>query len=395
MNILFLSRWFPFPPDNGARIRVHHLLNGLSQLHDVTLLAFCDLPLPSPEDLKQHQAGYNIQVVPWKPFNSRSLKARLGFFSSSPRFLIDTHSPQMESLIRKTLAKRKFDIVIAFELSMAAYFPAFQGIPALIEDMELGLFYGQAFHDKNLVKRFRLKMTWYKLQLYFSRLLDSFAACTVVSENERQILIDNFPRHAQKIKVLPNCINLMDYQKIDIIPKPLHLIFTGSFRYQPNYHAMQWFIHDVYPLILKQIPDVQLIITGDHANLPLPPLKNVTLTGYVEDIKSLIASCDVSIAPIWNGGGTRLKILESMAIGTPVVSTSKGAEGLLVQSGEHILIADEPENFAEHVVNLLQDKGMSDYLSSNALHLIKDHYDWATVMPRFLRLVEEISVGTS
>ena len=104
---------------------------------------------------------------------------------------------------------------------------------------------------------------------------------------------------------------------------------------------MQWFVGRVFPLILEQIPDVELIITGDHANLPLPKTQNVTLAGYVDDIKSLVASCDVSLAPLWSGGGTRLKILEAMACGTSVVATSKGAEGLLVQNGRHLLITDE------------------------------------------------------
>jgi len=153
---------------------------------------------------------------------------------------------------------------------------------------------------------------------------------------------------------------------------------------------MQWFVREVFPLILKKVPDANLIITGDHANLPLPDMRNITLSGYVDDIKSLIASCNVSIAPIWSGGGTRLKILEAMAIGTPVVATSKGAEGLLVQDGKQILIADQPEKFAEHVIKILTDKELRDSLSANALQLIEENYDWKTIMPNFLRLLEMV-----
>ena len=156
---------------------------------------------------------------------------------------------------------------------------------------------------------------------------------------------------------------------------------------------MQWFIGNVFPLVLEQVPDAELIITGDHANLPLPQTKNITLAGYVDDIKSLVASCDVSLAPLWSGGGTRLKILEAMASGTPVVATSKGAEGLLVQNGQHLLIGDDPEKFAEHVVKLLNSKDLRDFLSANALKLIRDCYDWPVLMPAFLRLVENAVSG--
>ena len=148
-----------------------------------------------------------------------------------------------------------------------------------------------------------------------------------------------------------------------------------------------------YPLIIEQIPDVRLTITGDHANMPLPSLQNVTLAGYVDDIKSLIATCDVSIAPIWSGGGTRIKILEAMAVGTPVVSTSKGAEGLLALNGKHILIADDAQEFASHVIRLLLDENLRRQVSSNAKQLVKSTYDWQIIMPQVLHFVDRVTAG--
>jgi glycosyltransferase involved in cell wall biosynthesis len=393
MNILFLSRWYPFPPNNGARIRISHLLQGLSQFHEITLLSFSDLPLPTPESLHQDAIYSSIEVVPWKPYKSGRLRARLGFFSQQPRSLVDTYSPEMDALIRSTLQKRKDDLVIASELSMAAYFPAFKGIPALFEEMELGSFYDDVWKEKDFAKRFRAQLTWLKLRRYISRVLDVFGSTTVVSETELGIVERNFPAQREKVSILPNGVDLSAYQDIKINRRPRHLIFSGSFSYIANYEAMQWFIGKVYPMIREQIPDVHLISTGDHANLPLPSLENVTLTGYVDDIKSLIASCDVSLAPIWSGGGTRLKILEAMALGTPVVATSKGAEGLLAKNGKHLLIADDPKNFAEQVINLLLRESLREQLSSNATRLVKDIYDWQVIMPHFLRLVDKVAAG--
>lgn len=394
MNILFLSRWFPFPPDNGSKLRIYHLLNGLSKSHNVTLLSFIDSPPPMPEQLESYRVCSDIKVVPWKAYNARSLKALLGLLSLFPRFIIDTYSPQMEVLIREAISKKSFDLVIASQLSMASYYPYFNGIPALFEEIELGIFHDQAINNVGSpIKRFRPNLTWFKLRRYFSRILNTFRVCTVVSEREQKLFIDSFPKFRERIKVIPNCVNVSEYKDLEVKPKPNSLIFSGSFNYGANYEAMNWFVREVYPRILDRIPDANLIISGDHANKPLPSMKNITLTGYVDDIRSLIASCSVSIAPLWSGGGTRLKILEAMAIGVPVVSTSKGAEGLGAQDGEHLLIADDPEAFAESVIKILKDENFRDHLSTNANRFVKENYDWSAVMPRFMNLVEQVSTG--
>jgi glycosyltransferase involved in cell wall biosynthesis len=391
MNILFLSRWFPFPPDNGSKIRIHHLLNGLSESHSVTLLSFSDSPATLPEQLVKDRVCSEVRVVPWKSYDERSLKARLGFFSPLPRSILDTYSYQMEGLIRETLLRKKYDLVVASQSSMASYYPCFKGVPALFEEIELGIFYDQANKAGNLVRRLRLNLTWFKLRRYFSRLLEFFEAGTVASEQERRLFADYFPKFREKIEVIPNCINMEDYTDLNVTPKSNHLIFSGSFTYEANYEAMQWFVGKVYPRILEQIPDAHLLITGDHANRVLPSMKNITLTGYVDDIKSLIASCSVSIAPLLSGGGTRLKILEAMALGTPVVATSKGAEGLGAQSGRDLLIADAPDAFAECVVKILRNGDLHCHLAGNASHFIKRNYDRSVVMPRFMKLIDRVA----
>jgi len=167
------------------------------------------------------------------------------------------------------------------------------------------------------------------------------------------------------------------------------LIYTGSFLFPANYEAMKWFVQEIFPKILLQLPETQLLITGDHADLPFPHSHNVKLVGYVDDIKSMVASSRLSIVPLLTGGGTRLKILEAMAIGIPVVATSKGAEGLNAVSGEHLLVADSPDEFADAVIAVLKDDYLYKKLSANGKLLVSENYDWQSVMPRFLKLVEE------
>ena len=389
MKILFLSRWFPSPMDNGSKIRIYNLLRGLGQLHDVTLLSFADQPEVSPEAPEVREICSKVVVVPWKEFDPTTIRARLAILSLKPRSIVDTFSPEMAQAITKTLNEQAYDLIIASQLQMAAYYPYFQGIPAIFEEFEIGLFHDRAFSPDGKI-RLRQALTWFKLRIYLSQLLNAYQACTVASEQERQLLVRNFPDFKKQVALIPNCLNLDEYQGVRMDKKSNTLIFSGPFKYRVNYDAMLWFVGEVFPLILERIPDTQLIITGDHANLPLPSSKNITLSGYVDDIKSLIASCSISIAPLLSGGGTRLKILEAMALGTPVVATSKGAEGLDATDGEQLLLADSPADFAECVISLLKDGSLRLEIARKAGLLVKEKYNWGSALAEYSTLINTL-----
>jgi len=389
MKILFLSRWFPYPINNGSKLRIYNLLRGLSQRHYVSLLSFADQPGTNPEAPEIWEICSRVKVVPWKEFNPNTLRARFAMLTLKPRSIVDTFSSEMAQAIIDTLNEKRYDLVIASQLQMAAYYPYFQNLPAIFEEVEIGLFHDQAFSHTGKL-HFRHALTWFKLRTYLSKLLASFQACTVASNQERQLLLRNFPKFINPIEIVPNCLNIDDYKNIKVDKKPNTLIFTGPFKYHVNYEAMHWFIGEVFPLVLKRVPDAQLIITGDHANLPLPSYKNVTLAGYVNNIKTLIASSSVSIAPLLSGGGTRLKILEAMALGIPVVATSKGAEGLDVIDGEHLLLANTPMEYAECVIRLLKDENLCLQLTKKAGMLMQEKYNWGRALSGYLELIDTI-----
>jgi glycosyltransferase involved in cell wall biosynthesis len=389
MRILFLSAWYPYPTTNGSKLRIYNLLRGLAEQHDVTLIASTDQPPANPRPELEILCT-DIHVVPRRPYNPASARALLGFLSPIPRVIVDTYEPPMVRRILQELQAQEYHLIIASEWGSAAYWQAFSGMPALFDDPEFGVLESKVAQSTSLLQRLRHHLPLLKLRLYLRRLLPHFGICTVVSEAERTLLRHLVPGY-NSIEVIPNCLNLTDYTDIHENPQPGTLIFTGSFRYIANHDAMTWFLRQVYPRIQDWLPDVQLTITGDHANLSLPSANNVTLTGFVDDVRPLIASSWASLAPIRLGGGTRLKILEAMALRTPVVATSKGAEGLDVRHGEHLLIADTPEAFAEAVICLLKDPGLRKRLADNAHQLVREKYDWAVVMPRFLDLVERVA----
>lgn len=388
MNILFLSRWYPFPTNNGSKLRVFHLLRALAAQHSVTLLSFreqqevVDTAAPEIRSLCRE-----IHTVPWPKFNPTSGTSIAGLFNPKPRSVLDSHSPEMAEKIQQLIAQNQFDVIIASQVGTAGYGRNFQNIPALFEEVEMGIYHEQLAQAASFKSRLRYRLTLGKQANYLRELLQYFHTCTVVSEPERELVKTAVPGY-QNVEVIPNCMNLADYDQVRVEKRPNSLIFTGSFTYHVNHQAMEWFVGEVNPLVQAQIPDVQLSITGDHANLPLPPANNVTLTGFVDDIRSWIASSCIGLAPIFMGGGTRLKILEAMALRTPVVATSKGAEGLDVEHGKHLLLADTPQAFADAVVRLLQDPDLYQTIANNGYQLIAEKYDWPSVTPHFLTLVQ-------
>lgn len=388
MKILFLSRWFPYPMNNGSKIRIFNLLRGLSQHHEVTLLSFADQPGASPEAPEVAALCSKVRVVPWREFNPNTLRARLAILNPKPRSVVDTFSPEMAQAITETLHEGCY-LVIASQLQMAAYAPYFRSIPAIFEEFEIGLFHDQAF-SPNGKMRIRHALTWFKLRTYLAQLLNHFRAVTVASARESQLLARNFPRYRRAVKVIPNCLNMDEYRNVKVEKHASTLIFSGPFKYRVNYEAMLWFVGEVFPLVLDQMPAAQLIITGDHENLPLPSFQNITLAGYVDDIASLVASCAVSVAPLLSGGGTRLKILEAMALGTPVVATSKGAEGLDARPGDHFLLADTPADFAECVIRLLSDERLRLELAGSARLLVQEKYNWEVVLSEYFWLINAV-----
>jgi glycosyltransferase involved in cell wall biosynthesis len=163
--------------------------------------------------------------------------------------------------------------------------------------------------------------------------------------------------------------------------------------YPPNIDAVLYFCESIMPLIQSRIPSLKLFIVG-HEPAPeirkLAERENVVVTGYVDDVTTYYRQSQVTIVPLRAGGGTRLKILESMALGRPVVSTSVGCEGLNVIDGENIMIADTADKFAERIVQLLEDKELRKRLSQNASQLVKRLYDWSEISRKLMGVYNEL-----
>lgn len=399
MRILALSWWFPYPPDNGARLRVYNLLKQFSSKHQVTLVAFSRESRDANylDSLKPY--CQEVHLLPGRVFHRHSLKAWMGFLSSKPRAVVDAYDPKAAARIQRIASNGQFDVVVAFEVGaavgIAPYVVAIKGIPALLEDLESAVLKEQFTVQRSAWGRVRYGMTWWKMQRFTARILRRFEACTVASVQERATLLEIVPDY-QGVEIVPNGIDIKLYEGNYGLPEPDTLIFTGALTYEANFDAMRFFLGEVFPLLKTHRPSLKLHITGSTEGVPvdrLPLAAGVTFTGYADDIRPLVARSQVCVVPMRIGGGTRLKILEAMALGVPVVSTNKGAEGLEVVPGQDLLIADEPAEFAEAVVSLLEDHRMRGILSRNGRNLVRARYDWETIGRQYEVILCQLASG--
>ncbi len=392
MNILFLSRWFPYPPDNGSKIRAFNLLKNLAGEHYVTLLSFVSEP-PGPAQLAEmRQLCPEVQTVVYRPFNPGRARALLGFFSRRPRSVVDTFNVEMQTLVTQAVAQTQFDLVIASELDMAPYAVSVPRLPRILEELELTTLFEQYSLEIRPLKKFLAGLRWWKLTGYIAKLMHMFNAVTVVSEPERQRLQKISP--GAVIEVIPNGVDTAYNAPGLAQPQPNTLVYSGALTYNANFDAVDFFLRDVFPAIRQQQPAAQLFVTGKVDGVPierLPQAQNVTFTGYLNDIRPKIAASWVNVVPLRMGGGTRLKILESLALGTPVVSTGKGAEGLNLEPERDILLADTPADFAGAVLRLLADPSLRQRLSSVGRQTVEARYGWPQIGHQFTEFVNRVA----
>jgi glycosyltransferase involved in cell wall biosynthesis len=390
MRILFLSTWFPYPPDNGSKIRAAYLLRALAAQHDVVAVAFCPVSGKDSGDQARHTNDHPVVPVPDDPFRHVNAPQWVKYLSPFP--LAFRASPAMKMAVANQTAGL-WDAVVAVQMPVAQY--ALQvdaGTRVIDVDTALNFQMRERYlAQERPIARASAWVSWQKARRYESRMLRRFQAATVVSQAEVASL-ERMVRNT-KCSVIPisNGVDC-DHNRPGLAqPQPNALVYNGSITYSANYDAMRWFLAEVYPRIKAQIPGVSLTITGATRDVDLVGLAlddTVRLTGFVDDVRIPVAEASICVVPIRQGGGTRLKILEAMALGTPVVATSKGAEGLAVTDGDNLLLADNPESFARRTAELLGNAALRHDLAANARRLVEGRYDWEAIGQRFADLVE-------
>jgi sugar transferase (PEP-CTERM/EpsH1 system associated) len=382
MKILLISPIFPYPPDDGGKIRSFNLIKRLGNTHEVCLIALSRSTI-NPENLAAiSQYCMAVDIASWLPETPLQSLQRYLLSRIPPGVALCYHSTNLGALIAKALGKYQFDI-IQIEHSYMAKF---------LDDIDSRT--GQAkrvltMHNIEFIRHSRIARTiecgWEKVRYiisarrYASWELDyasRFDKIIAVSETDKQLLQEKDP--SLEVEVVPNGVDL-DFYQTTAPPDNSTLVYVGGMSYPPNVDAVLYFSKEIFPIILEEVPQARFMVVGGNPPPEVLELDNkdhICITGYVEDVREYVDRAQVAVIPLRSGGGTRLKILEAMAMGRPVVSTTVGCEGLDVENGENILLADEPREFAADVVSLMRNPALLTRLAQNGRKLVEERYDW-------------------
>ncbi len=393
MKILFLSAWCPLPADNGSKLRIARLLRGLAARHRVDLLSFAPQPPDAASLAAMRALCGEVELLHETPFAGRPVGRLAGLLSPQPRSVVANHSPAMEAAVRRR-AGRGYDLVVASQLHMAPYALLLPDTPRVLEEVELAIIREQYAAAPSARARLRYGLTWWKTRSYVAGLLRRFQGVTVVSEHERDLLRPLAPARLPLV-VVSNGVDVAACAGNYGPPEPDVLIYPGAVSYHANREAVAFFAAEVLPRIRAQRPAARLRVTGraspaEIAALPAGP--GLEFTGYLEDVRPAVARAWAEVVPLRTGGGTRLKVLEALALGTPLVSTGKGVEGLDLAAGREVLLADTPADFAAQTLRLLADQGLRAELAAQGRRAAARH-DWVHSVAALDELVERAGAG--
>ncbi len=399
MKVLILDEEFPYPLNTGKRIRTFNLFRCLADRHDMTCLAYGE------EDSESFRALENAGLHPAaikrqpRPKSGVPLYVRLfgNLFSKEPYSVSSHWTNAFRQAVERELEDNNYDLVIAEWTPYAQFMRGLTKPKTLVvaHNVEYQIWQRYVENETHPVVRRYMAMQADRMKKFEEKVFRSVSGATAVSSSDADLIRTINPD--LPVEVVDNGVDL-DFFK----PKPHpgkesapSLVFTGSMDWRPNQDSVEYFVKEILPLIKTSHADVRTVLVGRNPPPRIVELgkhDGVTVTGTVDDVRPYIEQADVYIVPLRIGGGSRLKILEAMAMSKAVVSTSVGAEGLDVTDGLDILIADTPEQFSAKVEQLLNDKELAATLGSNGRKLVERRYGWPALAYKLDRFMQRLVV---
>jgi polysaccharide biosynthesis protein PslH len=392
VKLLFLTPQLPYPPEQGTSIRNYHLIAELAKRHRITLLTFLE-PDQNAESLGPlRQIAEHLEIVPAPP-RSKGQRLRQLLTSRRPDMSWRLWSPELEERLKLLLKNNSFDVVQIEGIEMASYASAVAAgaaQPLLVYDdhnaeylLQKRAFLTDAGNPRRWIAAMYSFIQWRRLRTYERAMClraDRVITCSAADAGAIRELDTRL-----KVTVISNGVDLASHAAYQGEVRPHDLVFTGKMDFRPNIDAMLWFCQAVLPLIQARKPGVSLAIVGQRPHNRLESLRSlpaVTITGHVPDVRPFIAGAQVYIAPLRVGGGTRLKLLQAMAMGKAIVSTTLGAEGLDIQDGREMLLADRADEFASAVLSLMEQPEERRRLGEVARQKAQRSYGWDALVPQ-------------
>jgi len=386
MRILYLSVAFPLPVNNGHRMRIWSVLEGLrAEGHEITFLTFAE-----ENDLKVdlaplHKLCSHVECVPMQlkrlSASTDYLSRLKSVFDSRPYATLRFISPEMRSLIKKALRDERPDAIICDTVFSGVNLPE-TDVPLIVNspDVEHLILKRYISFEANPIKRLYASMEMQKVKRWETQVCRRARVSMACSEHDREVLAGLAPNTS--VVFLPNVVDTESYVP-NFDSKGSAMLFQGGMDWFPNPDAVEFFSTQVLPLIHKSVPDAVFVAAGRNPSAEMVSrysnMPGVNLTGTVPDMRPYLEDAALCVVPLRIGSGTRLKILESAAAGKAIVSTRLGAEGLDFVDGKEIVLADSPEDFSAAVVGLLQSEPKRRALAVAARKRVAEKYSYSNL----------------
>jgi glycosyltransferase involved in cell wall biosynthesis len=383
MKILMLTPYLPYPLLSGGQIRTYNLLKKLANKHDITLFA-----LIKNENEKQYIAElekYCQKVRVFKrsetPFTIKNVFKAI--FSSYPFLVTRNHVPETISAIKKELAADRYDLIHSETFYMMPHLPK-NNVPTILVEQTIE-YLGYESYARNTwpVLRPFLAIDIAKIkkwERHYWRLCDQL----IVMSAEDKAFIGRQINDLNKIKVVANGVDSAWFDEVPRqLPKSPTVLSVGTFKWLPNIEAVDFLVGKIWPQVKKTIASARLLIVGNAPTKKVVSYgqqdKSIKVLGRISDIRTAFKQSHVLVAPVFSGKGTRYKILEAMASGTPVVASKIAVEGLDVKHGTHVLTSNSASEMADYIIELLQNKQLWQKLSKNGRQFVQQNFDWQEI----------------
>lgn len=384
MKILQISPQISYPANSGGRLSIYGITKYLAERgHTITFISYIKED-PRPEQIIELKKICNPIFI---RFNSADnfFDAVLNLFSVVPYNIAKYKTKKLKKVLIEYFEKNKVDIVHVDHLHMAWTIDIIKKInkvPVVLREhnLEMKIMERFSLQQSNLLIKLYSYLQFQKFKYYEPKQCAKFDKCLMISNEDEKSLLQ-FDK-----KINTSIIPIgVDDKLFEIVSKKINthsLVHIGSLKWQPNYDGLVWFLKFIFPAVVKKYPDIKLFIYSEGTEKIRPAneiKKNVILCGYVNDIWEELSDKNIVIVPLKVGSGMRVKIIEMMAAGKIIVSTSIGKEGIDVKDNEHLLVADDSDTFIQKIFNILENKVNTDKLISNAKFIIAEKYSWRKI----------------
>jgi len=396
-NILIVTPKIPCPPDDGFRIRIFNFIKSLSDKNKIYLLSI----VTSPEEKQRINTllPFCTKIYTISNFSKRSwLKIKLDsvkniLMENIPYGVKQYYFEEVASQVNQIIKRHNIKILYLYYAWMGVYIDDLSEQTYKILDScdAFSRFYRQNYlNSKIITKKIRFYFEWKKMTNIERNLFPKFDKVLTVSPFDSMALKEINPNI--NIEVISNGVDLKYFQKTDEVETKINeLIFTGTMNYGPNVDAVLFFYRQILPLIKKRIPDVIFNIVGKSPskhiiNISIDPSLNVT--GKVLDIRPYMERSNIFVCPLRYGAGIKNKVLEAMAMGLPVVCTKISNEGIGAVNGRDLLIADNPQSFADAAIKIMLNKDLRQSLSVNSRNFVESNFDWSIMASKIQSIID-------